>query len=167
MKTSHIIIVAIVLVILVFIGLLYWTLKTKNKNVTNTEPYTTFMNQKLILDRDVLLVRNIDAFVFEKPMLIIEVNDVLFDGITNKELIKAGTDFTLTKATLFTNGTSGGTTSVVFGTIRTKHGNVEFEHVWGNEHSSLNTEEPNYFIFPKPIWQSKSNFTDKRFIFKK
>lgn len=167
MKTSHMIILSVLVVILAFIGLLYFTLKTKTKNVTAVEPYTAFINQKLILERDVLLVKNRDAYVFEKPFLIVEMDDVLDEEITEKQLIKAGTPLTINKATLFTNGTSGGTTSVVFGSIATKNGEIEFEHVWGNEHSTLSVNEPNYFTFPKPIWESENNLIDKRYILKK
>ena len=165
MKPFLFIILIIFISILIFAGLLYWTLRTKTKIVTNVEPYAGIMNKKLELDRDVLLVKNRSAYVHEKAFLIVERNQVLDKEITERHLLKAGTTLTLNRAKLFKNGTSGFTASVVFGIVSTDLGDIEFEYVWGDEHTTLASDEPNFFTYKNPIWKSINNDLDKRYTF--
>jgi len=131
------------------------------------QPYSDLVNQKLALERDVLLVKNRASYVFKKHFLIVETDAVLDEGITEKQVIKAGTQLILNNAELFTNGTSCTTTRVVFGSISNKNGEWKFEHVWGDEQSTLSIDQPNYFTFVKPVWHTKKHDSNKRYLFKK
>ena len=167
MKKLHILILAFVFIILVFVGFLYLTLRTKSKTVSHLQPYSEVIGEKLILDTDVLLIKNLNHYVYVNSFLIVEKNQFLSEEITEKHILKAGTPLVINGAKLFKNGVSGTTTGVVFGKVSTDFGEIEFEYIWGNEHTTLSIDEPNYFTFPKPIWKNENDTMDKRYLFDK
>lgn len=166
MKMTYTIILIALVIILAVAGIFYWVLKTNTTEVTKLEPYVTVMNKSLILDRDVLLVKNRKANVFKEPYLIVDTDVALEDEITEKHLIKAGHEITLKNAKLFTNGNSGLTASVVFGEIITDFGTISFEHIWGKQHVNFDVGTSDYFKFPQPIWESEEYDEEKRYNFK-
>ncbi len=116
MKTYEIVILSIIFLILCFISFLYFVLRTKKKDVTNVAPYIEIMNKKLILERDMLLVKNVNDYAFyEKEYIIVEKDAVLGEEIIDRNLLKAGTSITIKQAKLYTNGVSGTTQSMVLG----------------------------------------------------
>lgn len=147
------------------VGFFYFTLKTKVKDISQVEPYSKILNKKHLLERDVLLVKNAELYVFEKEYLIVNKTMALDDSIIEKHLITAGTEFEIKNAKLFTNGTSGFTTSVLIGKVMTQNGTKEFEYVWGEQHITFNSDEKEYWTFPKPIWMDSSFNSNKKYYF--
>ncbi len=165
MKFLGVIVSIVIILVLLFVGLLYFTLKTKTKTVTEEAPYVSYMNTDLVLARDVILVKNDPAFVFEEALKLVEDDVPLFDGVTQEHFLKAGSNIQLHDAKLFTNGVSGFTQSIVFGTVATEAGEFGFEYAWGDEHSTLSNEIPNYFTFDEPVWEVVDLDTIKEYVF--
>ena len=166
MNIMRYLIVTAIALAAIFVGFLYWTLKTKTKVVTNEIPFSEVMNKKLALQRGAVIVKNRPAYVYENPYLIVEEGDALDEEITEIHSLPVGTSLMITAAKLLKNGTSGFTTSVVFGTVTTDFGEIPFEYHWGDEHSTLSNEIPNYFTFPKPVWASENDYENQQFVFK-
>jgi len=164
MKTYQIVIVSIIFLVICFIGFIYLVLRTKKKDVTNVNPYIEVINKKLILERDVLLIKNINDYaIYEKEYLIVEKDAVLGEEIIERNLLKAGAVLTIKQAKLYTKSVSGLTQSMIFGTVSTDFGEIEFEHNWGDENPNFFLEKPDFFIFKKPIWKTNTVYTDKKF----
>ncbi len=163
MKTYKIVILSIIFLVLCIISFLYLVFRTKKKDVTNVSPYIEIINEKLILERDLLLIKNIGYAIYEKEYLIVEKDAVLDEEIIEKNLLKAGTSLTVKQAKLYTNSVSGYTQSMILGTIATDFGEIEFEHDWGDENLNFYLENPDFFTFKKPIWETNTVYTDKKF----
>lgn len=163
MKPQKTIILTLAIAFFGFMGLLFFTLRTKSKDVSHLPPYVTFIGKDLQLTSDILLLKNEPQFVFEKPLLMVEKNTSTSSEIVDKQLVPSGTKIQLTSAKLFTNGTSGSTSSVLFGYI--VNSKIEFEVIWGEEHFVVGVDEPNYFTFTAPLWETELDFTGQRFVF--
>ena len=166
MKIGSTILIVGVVATMLFILLLYLTLRTKVTQVNHMPPYSHLIGETLVLHSDARLVRNIDAFVFQTPLLLLDAKEPLFDGVTLAYSLPAGTEIILESATLYKNGTSGFTTSIVAGRAITETGIHEFEHRWGDEHSSLDNNTPNQWTFDTPLWRSPKHNPEQRYTFK-
>jgi len=152
MKTIHIILLSVLLAILIFSAFLYVALRTKITDVSAFEPYSSILNQPLVLKKGALLLKNDAAFVLEEPYLLTASDEQVFSEITEVHSLDAGTELVFYTAKHFKNGTSGSTTSVLLGKIKTPEGEKEFEVIWGSQKESLNVEEHNAWSFAEPLW---------------
>lgn len=131
-KPAMIILSTVCLLVAVFLGLLFYVLRTETSDLSGQQPYVSLIGQKLELTRDVTLALNRQPEVFEKKMVLTE-SEILADGVVLVERLKAGTPLQITAVKNFKNGTSGFTTRVAFGKIKsnvTKKVMVEFEYEW-------------------------------------
>ncbi len=163
MNVLKIIGVVVLLSTVAFIGVLYLTLRTKTQIVSDQEPFSSFLNQNLSLERDVLLVHNLEEFSFEQIHKIEEKGANVYEGVTVFKELEKGTSITFEDAKLFTNGTSGFTTCVLFGTVYLESQEIKFEYHWGDQQISLDKNDKGYWTFSKPIWKSQQ-FDKKYFI---
>jgi hypothetical protein len=143
---------------LVFVVVIFYiALRTTKITVTEQEPYSRYINKELVLQRPALLVKNVKAFSYLEPYLLVEVDAQLYSEITEKYLIPAGTTFELNKAVLIKNAVSGFTTSLVVGKIYVNEfqKEVDFEYLWGNEHVVLQPGAKSSWTFPLALWQKE------------
>lgn len=173
MKTLYIIVGVIVVVVVIIVGMFYKVLiYTPTEIVTDQLPYATFINKKLVLDRDVLLLRGIKKGFHKNLSKIVKNEDEI--GMLNKEttmvqIIKKGTQLTLTKAILEKRPVSGETYSMIFGIIHTPDLDIKFKHNWGEfidylYENNMRTKETDFFMFPKPIWECEFDEDKKYFL---
>ena len=143
--------------VLIFIGLLYYVLRTKVNNVSSEEPFKSVINQKVTTKSEAIVFRNTDAFVQENDYELVNNTKEIYAEITEKYTIPIGTPLKIEKAKIFTNGTSGFSHSYVLGTIYIKElkKDVFFEYRWGEKHISLYGNEKEYWSFDKAIWETQ------------
>lgn len=130
-----------------FCGLLYYTLSTKVNDVSQQEQYTRFINQKMELGQDAVLVNNYEPFVYEEPLYLDAVGSQLYEGTTIAHQLKKGDEVIIKSAKEFTNGVSGVTHTLLFGNVTS--GNppvtIPFEYYW--EAQEIEKTENGVFVF--------------------
>lgn len=136
-------------VLLVFIGLLYYTLKTKVEDVTNDPPFVNLVGKKMKLGQDAILVNNYEPFVYEEPLLLDKKDSPLYEGTTIAFYVKKGDELQIRSAKNFTNGTSGATHTILFGTIITGSPSktIPFEYYWETQTITKDAENTLIFTF--------------------
>ena len=143
--------------ITIFLGMLYYVLRTKVNNVSSEKPFNSILNQKLTTKRVSFLVKNRTPEVNENDYLLVENKDEI--NLELKEIyeIPVNTNFILQKAKIFTNGTSGFSYSYVLGTIYIDDlkKEVAFEYNYGEKKIFLYGEEKEYWFFDKSIWDDE------------
>jgi len=138
-------------------GVFYFALRNTKTTVTHQLPYSEYINKELVLQRAALLVKNVDAFTYYEPYLLVEENAQVYSEITETYKIPAGTKLRLSKAVLLKNGVSGFTTSIVVGTIYVEkfQKEIAFEYIWGTEHVSLTSGAKSSWTYPLALWQKE------------
>lgn len=164
--------ITIILIIITCLAALIWAWfyfnfsRTQVKDVSNQLPYSTVINKKLVLERDVFLIRNNTPEFYNSISTIIDDKNLI--GAINKEttivdIIKKGTPLTITETHLERKG-SIGTKSIVKGTLHTKEHNILFKQNWGTnndfiiEENVKTIENTDYYTFKKPIWVTENQF---------
>lgn len=154
--------ILILLVIVSFFGLLYYTLRTKVQDVSSERPYSKIVGNSVEIKREMILVLNRKPEVLENDYLILELGENHGVGVKLIDTLRIASDLKIEKAKLFTNGTSGFTTAMVLGKVYSPFLKklVSFEYNWGDEVIDLSRERE--FIFSKGPWeteQTKGKFT--------
>ncbi len=142
--------------VLLFILLLYLTLRTKTNDVSKEPPFSNFVSQQVILGNDAVLVNNDPAFVYEEPLLLNAVGEQLFEGVTVAHHLKKGDVLLIKKVVDFTNGVSGSTHTIVFGEVVRTSGSsqsLSFEYYWDTQEIKDNGTGKFTFSFAIPAWQ--------------
>ncbi|MEZ4974457.1 MAG: hypothetical protein R2820_14185 [Cyclobacteriaceae bacterium] len=148
MKLIAIVVTALVVLIAIF----YVALKDTKQNVSVSEPYASLIGKTLVVERDVVLARNLAQFkMFEDNFISEEAN--LYEGVEKIRTIKPGTSFAFTNAFHYRNAVSGVTHSVLIGKITDQQPPVSFEYSWGSLHSICIEEPCDYWTFPLGFWQ--------------
>jgi hypothetical protein len=145
---------------LVFVVVIFYiALRTTKTTVTEQEPYSRYINKELVLQRPALLVKNVKAFSYLEPYLLVEADAQLYSEITEKYLLPAGTTFDLKNAVLIKNAVSGFTTSIVVGKIYVDEfqKEISFEYAWGKQYVVLEPGAKSSWTFPLAIWQKEEN----------
>ncbi|MEQ8812521.1 MAG: hypothetical protein RIE59_25855 [Imperialibacter sp.] len=145
--------------ILTFGGLLYYALRTTVTDVSLLAPYTQITDKSVVLQRQAVVAKNLDAFANENPYLLAETGTTLFDGMEIVDTLEAGTTLQIYAAKHFKNGTSGFTHAFVLGSVKLPGTGeaVLFEYAWGEQHISLYGEEGEYWTYPIALWQKNAN----------
>jgi hypothetical protein len=152
-------IIVIVLGSIVFIGLLYCTLRTKVRDVSNNALYLVHFNKKLILKRDVILATNKDL-LFNDPDFFLAAFDInLTSNMQPRYTVPKGTSITLHSAKAYLNGVSGFETDYVIGTVYLTElkKEVSFKYAWNEafyaeakDGITMNNEAFN------PVWENNT-----------
>ena len=151
--------------ILVFIGMLYYVLRTKVNDVSSEKPFNLILNHKLTTKRVAYLVKNRVHEVHENQYLLLENKDEIDSDLKEVYEIPIGTSLTIQKAKIFTNGTSGFSYLYVLGNIYVADlkKEVPFEYNYGEKKYSLYGDEEEYWSFDKAIWENEK--IDGKFYF--
>lgn len=165
-KTNLILLIKIFVVgIAIFIGLLYYVLRTKVSDVSSEKPFKTLIDQKVITKRKAIIFKNIDAFVNENEFEIVSDSTQIYNEIKEKYILPIGTELKIEKAKIFTNGTSGFSHSYVLGSVYMKELQkvVAFEYYWGDQNISIYGDEKEHWTFEKALWENTK--TEGKFYF--
>lgn len=166
-KPLSIILLSLLVGAVLFVALLYYTLKTKITDVSDKKPYSEVLNKELVLQRDAIIAKSRSADTYANPYLLTEQEDQLMSEAVPRYRLAKGTAIRMTAAKLFKNGTSGFTHAYVLGKIYVPEIKleVEFEYQWGESHISIYNDFKDYWTFPQAIWQESSIFDGEKFYF--
>ena len=130
-----------------FCGLLYLTLRTRVIDVSDQEPFSSFINKEIILGQDAILVNNYEHFVHEEPLYLDVVGSQLFEGTTIAYKLSKGDIIVINKVKNFTNGVSGTTSTIFIGKVTTgsPKNTIPFEYDWQKQQIAKN--EQGIYIF--------------------
>ncbi|EDM44425.1 hypothetical protein SCB49_05330 [unidentified eubacterium SCB49] len=142
---------------LAFCGLLYYTLRTKVNDITDQKPFTSFVNEKMVLGNDAILVNNYEHFVHEEPLYLDAVGSQLFEGTSIAHQLTKGDTVIIHSVKDFTNGVSGTTSTVLFGNVTTGNppAKIPFEYTWEAQQIEKNTDGVFVFSFELAEWEKE------------
>jgi len=173
MKTVSIVLIIITLILALVGSWFYFYLKVKTQDVSNELPFNTIINKKLVLDRDVFLIRN-NTPEFHKSVSTVVDGEGLIGAINKEttivEVIEKGTPLTITEAQLQTAGNSE-QKGIILGTLHTKKYNILFRQRWGThnvfalEENIKIIENTDFYTFKKPIWKCETEFNTNKTYF--
>ena len=102
--------------IVFFIGILYYTLRTKVRDISDIELYTAYFNKKLVLKKGIMLVKS-KYFLMSDPDFVLTAFDInLTANMQPRYTLREGTIITLNDAKAYLNATTGDETNYVLGT---------------------------------------------------
>lgn len=167
-KTLVFIITVALLGLLVFGGLLYYTLRTKVTDISNKRPYIDFVGKKVRSKRNAVLVLSRKADAYACPYLLTEKEDALMSDAAPTYPLPSGTELQIQSAKVFKNGTSGFEHAFVLGAVFVEELNeeVSFEYRWGEAHTSIYNEYQDYWTFSLALWQEGEELTEEKFYLK-
>lgn len=115
-----------------YCALFYYTLRTKVNNISDQEPFASFIDKKIILAQDAILVTNYPSFVQEEPLYLDALGSQLFEDISIAHTLQKGDTIVIKKVKNFTNGVSGFTTTMLLGEVTTSNPKqtIPFEYTW-------------------------------------
>jgi len=166
MKTISIVLIVILIAIILIGGWFYFFLKVKTQDVSSELPFSTIINKKLVLDRNVFLVRNNTPDFYKSISTVVDEEGLI--GPINEEtmivdIIKKGTPLTIAKAQLQTSGNSE-QKGFITGTLHTPKYTIHFKQHWGThnvfalEQNFEIIENTDFYTFKKPIWKTEKEF---------
>lgn len=142
--------------IFIFVGLLYYVLRTKVNDVSSEEPFKSVINVKITTKTEAVIFKNVEDFVKENEYELVNTTKEIYTETTQKYTIPIGTELKIDKAKIFTNGTSGFSYSYVLGKVYVKElqKEVAFEYQWGDQQISLYGNEKEHWTFAKALWEN-------------
>lgn len=131
-KLAKFFLFGIPIALLVFTFLLYFTIKTKSTSLNTYTPFKEWIGKTVLLKRETFLFQEADPMNTEYPYLLL---DTLEDRSDIKEvaLITIGTKLTIEKAIMYTNGVSGSSFPVLFGSLDDGSKIYPIAYRWGDE----------------------------------
>ncbi|SFW54782.1 hypothetical protein SAMN02927921_02262 [Sinomicrobium oceani] len=170
-KIMSIIAVLIIVGIAGFIFLLYTTIKTKSADISGYEPFKAWVGQTVRLDKETLLfeqkagMNNHNRY----PYILLdslhpqwqhaeEAKDVEDPDLKEVMAFPAGTHLKIEKAIQYTNGVSGFSSPMLFGTINYAGQTYKTGYQWGEADISkdLNNIEK-CWKFHRAPWQAQED----------
>ena len=145
------------LALLVFIGMLWFVLRTKVTGVSDQKPYSAIVNKTVTLKRQAFIALNVEWNAYDNPYLICESDSDFLSEVGTKYTLPIGTTLIITEANVYTNGTSGFSSAYVLGSVYVKElkKEVPFEYRWGKQNVVIYGDAIDYWTFPLAIWQEK------------
>ena len=138
-----------------FCGLLYFSLRTRVNDISNQEPFASFIGKEIILGQEAILVNNYEHFVHEEPLYLDAVGSQLFEGTTIACKLSKGDIIVINSVKDVTNGVSGTTSTILLGEVTTGNPSKTkpFEYDWGNEQIAKNSKGVYLFTFDTADWE--------------
>ncbi len=151
------IILVFVIGLIGFIGLLYFTLKTKVRDISNIELYATYFNKKMVLKKGVFLAKSKDLLINDPEYVLAAFDINLTDNMQPRYILPQGTVIILNAAKAYLNGVSGLETNYVIGKLYLNElkKEVSFKYAWNEAfYVEINNEiSINEKLF-NPVWES-------------
>ena len=165
MKILSIILISITILTALIAAWFYFYLRVKSVDVSKESPFSEVINKKLVLKRDVFLIRNNTPDFYKSISKVVDDEGLI--GIIDEEtmqvdIIKKGTSLTITEAKIQSHGESG-TYGLITGVLYAKEYSIPFKQRWGTlSHYILDDAEPIEnkltFTFNRAIWESETDF---------
>lgn len=174
-----------IIAVSLFVFLLYFTLKTKSRDISNEKPFVEWIGKPLVLNAETFLVKedkaNYDNSKF--PYLLSDSTSYNYDDLVRRNQIRidksepcdvcditfletfpVGTVVTFHKAVMTIGGVSGSANLILYGIV--KHNNQEYAvgYYWGREDHSKRADTSGfgmkrYYKFSQAPWQTKQDTT--------
>ena len=165
MRILYIILIAIAGLITLIAIMFYFYLRVKSIDVSNESPFSEVIDKKLILERDVFLIRNNTPGFYKSISTVVDEEGLI--GPIDKEtkmvdIIKKGTPFTIQKAEIRSHGESG-TYGLITGILHTEKYNIPFKQRWGRFSvyildGAKQIDNKIAFTFQRAIWESETEY---------
>ena len=165
-KAIRILILVITVSLLLFGFLLYSTIKMKTRNISEMQPFATYVGDKLNLQRTVWLFQEKEPVDSKYPLVLLDSLNPSFQWyhdrikLQNPEVklikkITEGTSLQFDKVIMYTNGVSGTSTPRMFGELQDAGQTYRVEYSWGDQSFArmLDKEEKTWYFGLAP-WQS-------------
>lgn len=155
--------------LVVFILVFFYTIKTKTRTLNKYEPFNEIIGKTLTLNEKVYLFEDVSGFSPEKkedyPYRIINEADRNSQSLSNLfdpdppyykiiDSLEEGTLLHFNKAKIFTNGVSGGSNIYMYITLNYKGKETKVLYKWGEESMSKRFDkEEKTWSFKQAPWQ--------------
>lgn len=151
MSFKYIILVLVVFLILL-LGLFYFVLRDKKKDVSNEKPFVEFIDKNLYTKKRCVLAKNPGIPVKDShPYIIEDGSSWRIEDVEILKEIPLGTSFTIQSVELHKGAVSGTTTCYLLGKINLDSEEFPFCISWGNKNTIANSN----WVFPQSFWQDK------------
>ncbi|WP_268223992.1 hypothetical protein [Sinomicrobium oceani] len=144
------------IVLMVFLGLFYFSLRNNTQDISGKEPYRFALHKTLLTKRKVILARNLSGLHTPREYLLTE-DRRLSEGIREIEVVPPGTEMIFDRAVMHTNKTNGLSRSLLIGRVwvRSLDKEVVFEYEWGTLSRTCTEPPRDRWVFPAGIWQDE------------
>lgn len=162
-----------IVIFVVFVSVLYYTIKTKTRNLNDYEPFKPLIGKSFILNEPVYLVEDISGTSKEKskeyPYKMVSTKErysASFDNLLHADppyyklidSLPKDAKIHFHQATIFTNGVSGGSQIYLFGLIEDKGKTRYISYLWGDQKMSrIYENEEKTWKFPVAPWQNQED----------
>jgi len=140
--------------VMLYMGFLYFSLKTKVKDVSNIMPFKSIIGTEQLTKQICYLALNQEPFRKENPYLL-QIENNFNDVAETAFQIPIGTRIKIENVKAFTNGVSGFTSHYVLGHIYVNQleKEVAFEYLWDGEKPLEIKNHEDYLRYPLTPWQ--------------
>ncbi len=172
MSVGKIIGIVVFSVIVLFIFWLYQTVKTKTTSLNKYAPFKEWVGKTVILNNNMKLFKYKTYNSMEDknyPYILMDNRHpdweylhrlIESDDVEQIIEIPKGTSLKLEKAVQYTNGVSGGSTPVIFGTITSNDVDYNVSYQWGSKDRVRWFDNiPEYWCFHQAPWQEEVDTT--------
>lgn len=155
----------------IFICMLFFTIKTKTKNLHNYEPFKEWVGKTVELNRETVLFtdhgRSDDNSTYPYVLLdslhphwpdVVQHRKVPRADLAEIRSFPAGTKLKIEEAIQYTNGVSGFSYPTVFGTVSTGNETYKIAYLWGTLSMSRYFDKVEQcWQFHQAPWQNKQD----------
>lgn len=153
---SKISIVSVLLLITFLVGIFWYVLHNKTKDVSDTEPYVYFLNTGLTTGEEMLLTENtsLPDFIKAYPKALQQPANI-DTGRVSCVSVPLGSKLVFTKAIHHTNAVSGNQFAFLLGTVTPANQKVSYAVVYHyGTFKSICLKEPcHYWEYEKEFWK--------------
>lgn len=137
--------------------LLFFTLKTDERDVSSFEPYNQYINQTVSLTEPVVVFSGEKDVNRSADYVMVKLLNEAYQSDYPIDTLPIGHQLNFTKAIQYTGGVSGFTVSYMIGEtyVPALEKTISFEYLWGSEVTSLLQDAPLRFTFDKAPWQEE------------
>ncbi|WP_437919944.1 hypothetical protein [Sphingobacterium sp. LRF_L2] len=153
--------------IVLVVFMLYTSIKTKSTDISHYAPFRTYIGQSLFLNKDTYLFVEDPVFVVNKdyPYSLLDPEHEMWQSFQDRMLLEksevkqitsipSGTKIAIEKAVQYTNGVSGFSTPIVFGSLILGETQYKVSYRWGNQDLAKFLDQDDYcWKFDQAPWQ--------------
>ncbi|WP_163516999.1 hypothetical protein [Gelidibacter japonicus] len=152
-----------------FVFMLYATIKTKSTSLNKYEPYKEWLGKTVTLNKETVMFKERDYMVLNSkyPYTLLDSLhpnwQYLHDLEALGDVVKitsfpAGTQLALEKAIQYTNGVSGSSDPILFGTVNHNGKAYKVGYPWGKQDISKALDQiPESWKFHQAPWQTEQD----------
>ncbi|WP_126973360.1 hypothetical protein [Gynurincola endophyticus] len=142
MKIKKILLWSIAISLVVFVLMFIYVIKTKSADISRYTPFSEWIGKTVILPVETVLFEDRDPFNKKYPAILYDSLHPDWQQVEQRKqsatdahhtirIFPAGSRLTIEKAMIYTNGVSGFSTAMLFGTISDSSKNYPVSYKWG------------------------------------